>query len=125
VSELAAHAKGFAGVAMPVQLCDLDTPVRCYHGSASPTEDEVVETAARPEARTESIDYLSGVESGESLLSSPLGSETDVGNLGRGQYLMVVEETADRPVSFSDPAGKLVEPIISTRSQRTIMPSTS
>jgi hypothetical protein len=125
VSELAAHAKGFAGVAMPVQLCDLDTPLRCYQGSASPTEDEVVETAARPEARTESIDYLSGVESGQSLLSSPLGSESDVGDLGRGQYLMVVEESTDRSVSYGDPAGKLVEPFVRTRSRRTIMPSTS
>ena len=47
-----------------------------------------------------------------SLLSSPQGSETDVGNLGRGQYLMVVEETADRPVPFGEPTEGGQQPTI-------------
>jgi hypothetical protein len=124
VGELATGGKILACIAMPVQLCDLDAALGCYHPGANPTEDEVVETAPRPETRTKSIHQLSGVEDGESLLSPPQGSETDVGNLGSGQCLMVVEESTDYPVPFGDPAGKLVEPIISTRSQRTIMPST-
>jgi hypothetical protein len=43
------------------------------------------------------------------LLSSAKRVEADVGNLGRGQYPMVVEKTADHPVSFGDVTRQLEE----------------
>jgi hypothetical protein len=49
------------------------------------------------------------VEEGQSSLCSAKRVEADVGNLGRGQYPMVVEKTADHPVSFGDVTRQLEE----------------
>jgi hypothetical protein len=51
-----------------------------------------------------------GRRGGQSSLCYAKRVEADVGNLGRGQYPMVVEETADHSVSLGDVTSQLEEP---------------
>jgi hypothetical protein len=89
--------------AAPVEVGGVDAVLGGNEGGAERAEDPVEWDRAAAGAGSEPVEHVEGVQLSQAHAGSAASGEADVGYLCRGEYPVVVEETAEHPVPVGEP----------------------
>jgi len=98
--------------ASPGEIAEVEPGLSCYEGGTERPEDPVERGRAPPCSGSEAVEDVEGVQLRQAHPGSATPGEGDLGRLCGGEHPMVIEQTAQKPISFGDTTDHSQQPSI-------------